>query len=167
MICLSSAGNLAWLQIKLECNKHRRTSMSSHEVTTALMWSRDHMRTMFSFKIWQESWRSLALRFWSIIKDTLKQAYQQENLPVPVAFENLMTHSLQFALLIALSCVLHRYGSQDIHRWNFLVFVNGFSYILLKRFDSLKIRRPWSWLDIRMILPQVHLRKPCYDFFFL
>ena len=38
-----------------------------------------------------------------------------------VAFEILMTHGLQFALLIALCCVLHRYESQDIHRWEFNV----------------------------------------------
>ena len=31
------------------------------------------------------------------------------------AFKNLMVHgNLQFTLLIALRCVLHRYGSQDI-----------------------------------------------------
>ena len=39
-----------------------------------------------------------------------------------VAFEILMTHGLQFALLIALCCVLHRYESQDIHRWKFCFF---------------------------------------------
>ena len=33
------------------------------------------------------------------------------------AFKNLMTHRvLQFALLIAIRCVLHRFKSQDIHR---------------------------------------------------
>ena len=30
---------------------------------------------------------------------------------------------LQFALLIALRCVLHRYGNQDIHRWKFSILV--------------------------------------------
>ena len=47
--------------------------------------------------------------------DTLNQACQLEGQPAPDAFENLMTRGLQFALLIALCCVLHRYGSQDIH----------------------------------------------------
>ena len=33
------------------------------------------------------------------------------------AFKDLMTHRvLQFALLIAIRCVLHRFKSQDIHR---------------------------------------------------
>lgn len=40
---------------------------------------------------------------------------------VPFAFKNSMSHRvLQFALLIALSCVLHRFKSQDIHRNEFL-----------------------------------------------
>lgn len=39
---------------------------------------------------------------------------------VPFAFKNSMSHRvLQFALLIALSCVLHRFKSQDIHRNEF------------------------------------------------
>ena len=39
---------------------------------------------------------------------------------VPYAFKNSMSHRvLQFALLIALSCVLHRFKSQDIHRNEF------------------------------------------------
>ena len=25
----------------------------------------------------------------------------------------------------------------------------------------------WYWIGVVMILPQVHLRKPCYDFTFL
>ena len=34
--------------------------------------------------------------------------------------------------------------------------------------QSLTVKVHVEWLDIvRMILPQVHLRKPCYDFSFL
>ena len=47
--------------------------------------------------------------------DTLKQTCLSQA-EAQVAFEILMTHGLQFALLIALCCVLHRYESQDIHR---------------------------------------------------
>ena len=37
--------------------------------------------------------------------------------PAPLAFKDPMTRGiLQFALLIAFRCVLHRYGNQDIHR---------------------------------------------------
>lgn len=36
---------------------------------------------------------------------------------VQYAFKDLMTHRvMQFALLIAIRCVLHRFKSQDIHR---------------------------------------------------
>lgn len=46
---------------------------------------------------------------------------------VPYAFKNSMSHRvLQFALLIALSCVLHRFKSQDIHRNEFYLVIPQF-----------------------------------------
>ena len=40
-----------------------------------------------------------------------------------------------------------------------------------KRQDLIKVHRGVfirkTLLDVLMILPQVHLRKPCYDFYFL
>ena len=46
---------------------------------------------------------------------------------VPYAFKNSMSHRvLQFALLIALSCVLHRFKSQDIHRNEFYSVIPQF-----------------------------------------
>ena len=47
---------------------------------------------------------------------TLKQACLREFSQTQDAFEIQVTRGLQFALLIALCCVLHRYGNLDIHR---------------------------------------------------
>ena len=51
---------------------------------------------------------------------TLKQACLREDPRAQDAFEIRVTRGLQFALLIALCCVLLRYGNQDIHRWEFV-----------------------------------------------
>ena len=122
---------------------------------------------------------------------------------------------LQFTLLIALCYVLHRYTSQEIHRWQlcilFLFFGpraearNRFTEASIVKLDVYKIhwkstlaviknnckeasptepfKTTFSQLmsipvlklspknrkqtQTEMILPQVHLRKPCYDFYFL
>ena len=84
---------------------------------------------------------------------------------VPYAFKNSMSHRvLQFALLIALSCVLHRFKSQDIHRNEFYLTnqLPTFSQINHKT-----VVTQHKQFHTTMILPQVHLRKPCYDFTFL
>ena len=87
---------------------------------------------------------------------------------------------LQFALLIALRCVLHRYGNQDIHRWEFGFCLSLVSFLCVIKFvfaaiavlhEAILLRQLKAWLSwiglVLMILPQVHLRKPCYDFSFL
>eukprot|EP00347_Sterkiella_histriomuscorum_P023354 403334965 len=83
-------------------------------------------------------------------KKTLKQACQKDNLLAPVAFKNLMTHgsAIRIAYRTSLRCnaVLPAYA--------------GCTLLQLQ-----------AWLSscglVLMILPQVHLRKPCYDFSFL
>lgn len=48
---------------------------------------------------------------------------------VQCAFKDLMTHRvLQFALPIAFRCVLHRFKSQDIHREEFLFFIQNSNF---------------------------------------
>jgi len=54
-------------------------------------------------------------RRWVGCKATLKRVCSQEYPRAPFAFENLMIHwILQFAWRIAVRCVLHRCGNQDI-----------------------------------------------------
>ncbi len=143
------------------------------------------------------------------------------------AFKDSMIHwILQFTLLIAFRCVLHRCESQEIRCWKLYMIIIGtkaqwshsttyyvvYEYIVLK--GEVKQRRAvcfrtqqsshpdrhpsdtrlspkdykmctGGWIRSRqactcskepatthqeysiMILPQVHLRKPCYDFYFL
>ena len=51
----------------------------------------------------------------------LKWACCQQGLAAQLAFNILLAHGiLQFAVLIALRCALHRYLNQDIHRWKLL-----------------------------------------------
>jgi len=62
---------------------------------------------------------SITMRYASLNK-TLNQTCRSEIRLARGAFEDLMTRGiLQFALLFAFRCVLHRCGNQDIHRWKF------------------------------------------------
>ena len=151
----------------------------------------------------------------------LKQACSEEYQGAQGAFKDSMIHwILQFTLLIAFRCVLHRCESQEIRCWKLYKFyrlhkaaIDSFVYMLWSRCKDIdlkarKSRRrgttasknhrqsPWRYLQIYkvftggkikvtgvhmlpeepattsqvysvMILPQVHLRKPCYDFYFL
>lgn len=93
---------------------------------------------------------------------------------VQCAFKDLMTHRvLQFALPIAFRCVLHRFKSQDIHRDQLLLRslipiqpIPHFTLIQLTTHNATH-RLRGERHNSQMILPQVHLRKPCYDFTFL
>ena len=56
------------------------------------------------------------------INMTLKQAYSSEYQGVQGAFKDSMIHwILQFTLLIAFRCVLHRCESQEIHCWKLYI----------------------------------------------
>ena len=95
---------------------------------------------------------------------------------MPHAFKDLLIPGTpQFILNIAVRYVLHHYSSQDIHHCKILkeyIELQKICIVLkvckktdrVKR-DSLIIRNGIGF--VRMILPQVHLRKPCYDFSFL
>ena len=115
-------------------------------------------------------------------------------------FKFLSAHGiLQFTMLIALRCTLHRRSNRDIRNWKFLAIrINSESENLgrgimlwfsdgswqaciatrrakhqhtspksILQEDDPKINNTVEWKHVRMILPQVHLRKPCYDFSFL
>lgn len=68
------------------------------------------------------------------------------------AFKHLMIHGiLQFALLIALRCVLHRCRSQDIHRWQFLLcYINGFGIMNNLRFKCYEVL--YRVLDVQLLM---------------
>jgi hypothetical protein len=51
-----------------------------------------------------------------VFEPTLNQTCLRDSPPAPFAFKNSMIHNLQFTLLIALCCVLHRCTSLEIHR---------------------------------------------------
>ena len=103
--------------------------------------------------------------------NTLKQTCQKDIPLARSAFKDLMTRGiLQFALRIAFRCVLHRYGNQDIHRWKFSFIddlVIFFEWISSNLWGKLTAELKLGSRYVLMILPQVHLRKPCYDFSFL
>ena len=104
---------------------------------------------------------------------------------MPHAFKDLIIHEIpQFILHIAVRYVLHHYSSQDIHHCKILEdyeiseesFVKcrkkGFEKTLFKTSPVTVALDAKIMIDcleqcVRMILPQVHLRKPCYDFSFL
>ena len=101
---------------------------------------------------------------------------------MPHAFKDLLIlETPQFILNIAVRYVLHHYSSQDIHHCKILEdneiseesFVKCREEKLYKNFSkspvtvALDAKIMLNCLDVRMILPQVHLRKPCYDFSFL
>ena len=156
---------------------------------------------------------------------TLKQACSSEYQGAQDAFKDSMIHwILQFTLLIAFRCVLHRCESQEIRCWKLYIKLfmgterprSTFYYIhkvYVSDIEPRDTRQSWLWKtqqsstypsgqiiaslgstnsaqcgknkdDKRalaplksqqqpimvysiMILPQVHLRKPCYDFYFL
>ena len=86
--------------------------------------------------------------------------------------QNLVFRRVQVIPLIAIHCVLHRPGNQTIQS---IIFI--FSYSLSRSSSSFFYLRRFYYRLISscfkgffvflMILPQVHLRKPCYDFSFL
>ena len=45
--------------------------------------------------------------------------------------------------------------------------IPDFSFFFLPKTDYTIVHMGFGYLDLVMILPQVHLRKPCYDFYFL
>ena len=119
----------------------------------------------------------------------LKQAYSPEYQRVQCAFKDSMIHwILQFTLRIAFRCVLHRCESQEIRCWKLYLELFIQNIFRQKSFNKglvLCWRDAWTTMSANiahkvstclksavkhllwMILPQVHLRKPCYDFYFL
>jgi hypothetical protein len=64
----------------------------------------------------QRSTTGLMLLVFLRYKDTEPNTLREQVPAVPYAFRGLMVHRfLQFALLIAICCVLHRIGNQDVH----------------------------------------------------
>ena len=63
-------------------------------------------------------WRTLLSLNENDTMQTLKKTCPQEYPGAQYAFKILLIHGiLQFTMLIALRCALHRCSSQDIHRW--------------------------------------------------
>ena len=83
----------------------------------------------------------------------------------PFAFKESTIRSAIHTTFLAVGCVLHRCASLEIHRaehnspFNQSEWTRSFR---CKR-ENYRSRGRRSM----MILPQVHLRKPCYDFYFL
>ena len=80
---------------------------------------------------------------------TLAQTYQQDFPPGACCVRRPNdSRVLQFALLIAVRCVLHRYGNQDIHRRKFSFCLNGIRSqvtFLIRR--SQRILRSHWWIS--------------------
>ena len=121
---------------------------------------------------------------------TLTQACPQECPKGTSAFNGQLIHGiLQFTMIIALCCTLHQHVNQDICCWKCVVRWITYLSTIKQNSNAIntmtaaptKAQRPTEhWHDTspsanhhnrclitRMILPQVHLRKPCYDFSFL
>ena len=138
--------------------------------------------------------RKRELRCLLILKQACSPEYQRAQYAFK---DSMIHWILQFTLRIAFRCVLHRCESQEIRCWKlyfelsihnmfqtkslkFWVDINpkgdqtGFWQPAGLQWDDIAhkvdmdffksaIKTLWLW----MILPQVHLRKPCYDFYFL
>lgn len=100
-----------------------------------------------------------------------------QSLWVQDAFENSMIHGeLRFTLDITFHCVLHRNGSLGIHCKG-CIRASRCPHVAVDKRDTRTILCRLTYRDlclqkivrpyILMIPPQVHLRRPCYDFSFL
>ena len=190
MICLSSAGGPAWFQIHVEfralstCRQAALTplSMSSHCeqcdccIECDLDRSQVTCRAQSAFVLSKRR-VSLTLRFGWWENKTLKQACWLDSQPAPVAFKNLMTHGS--AIRIAYRTSLRSSSLWEPRYPSLRIWIYWLSLVrllcLIRFIEQSNTRRHLSalkawlrWIGLMlMILPQVHLRKPCYDFSFL
>ena len=85
-------------------------------------------------------------------------------------------------MCITVRCALPRTPNQGIHRCRCRIGIRNLqTFVVLRRLRSMPNQLDWGTNSmtcplhhfrgdgqvVRMILPQVHLRKPCYDFSFL
>ena len=83
----------------------------------------------------------------------------------PFAFKESTIRSAIHTTFLAVGCVLHRCASLEIHRAEHNCPFNQSEWTRSFRCKRENYRSRGR--RSMMILPQVHLRKPCYDFYFL
>ena len=90
-----------------------------------------------------------------------------------IAFEDPFAHGVvHVAMRITVCCALHRAPMLGIHRRGLRKFHSAPTpthciHPLTSRRTPPQTNGISDTRGVRMILPQVHLRKPCYDFSFL
>ena len=86
---------------------------------------------------------------------TLKQAYSSEYQGVQGAFKDSMIHwILQFTLLIAFRCVLHRCESQEIRCWKLYLFASSKRRSMTVVWCKKRRQRSPSLSNLDQYLPQ-------------
>ena len=83
----------------------------------------------------------------------------------PFAFKESTIRSAIHTTFLAVGCVLHRCASPEIHRAEHNSPFNQSEST--RSFQCKQENYRSRGRQSMMILPQVHLRKPCYDFYFL
>ena len=120
MICLSSAGALAYFRFYLFWKT--LCSTLPHSESQWVPFGLLHWKECDSFLFNQS--RLLCNDIWMINKSTLKQTWQEWlTLVANCVRRSDDSRMLHFALRIAVCCVLPRYGNLDIHRWKFSFFL--------------------------------------------
>ena len=134
LICLSSAGIPTWSEVnhwKMKLLAGTKRSFQSDEIYYA--WSSTEPPLFFGHVMRRRS--NTKLRLSDAM--TLEQACPPECRGAQCAFKDSMIHwILQFTLLIAFRCVLHRCQNQEIRCWKFWLFLFQFRYHVIYEFEK-------------------------------
>ena len=163
MICLSSAGALAYFRFYLFWKT--LCSTLPHSESQWVPFGLLHWKECDSFLFNQSRLRCNDI--WMINKSTLKQTWQEWlTLVANCVRRSDDSRMLHFALRIAVCCVLPRYGNLDIRRWkfSFFLFVSYTRYMFCWK-SSVTAKGRWIRIDndpsagsptetlLRLILP--------------
>ena len=163
MICLSSAGTLAYFRLYLFLKTLH--SVPPHSKRQRVPFGLLRWNECETFLFNQSDLRRNDMKI--INKSTLKQTYQKYfTLDANCVRKSDDSRMLHFALRIAVCCVLPRYGNLDIRRWKFSFFYLFHILGICFAGNPALLPKAGEYESI-MILPQVHLRKPCYALSFL
>lgn len=114
LICLSLAGSLVLDQVRRRC--WLLLSFESLQVLLPEIYTLKTIKHLLPKHACK--FRRIYGWIYSRNDKTLMKTCHQANLTAPFAFKNLVNHwILLVTLRIAVGCVLHRCGAQDIHRW--------------------------------------------------
>ena len=182
MICLSSAGYLAWFQIQKEefllSINSLHSSQWDHNKLWLLHWSsiRTYSNLMkdavYRSKFYQSYWDLWYSRYWNKHTNAYYKAWCELRSKIwwfkEFCNSHCVSHFAAFFIVMGTKISI----VENFHSLLFLVILgleNRFKneLWLLQEQPTVLIEHVLGFGFVLMILPQVHLRKPCYDFYFL